>query len=131
LACALVRDHGARLIALHVIPDHPLGGVPASRLAREHERHTEEDWESNKREMESRLHGLRPPDATVQVEHLLKEGGRGTRILQAAQEIGCDLLIMETHGKSEAERQVLGSVAAEIVRQPPCPVLLVQLPRRR
>lgn len=129
LACTLARNHGARLIALNVVPDRPQAGVPASRLGREHTRHTEEDWESDKREMERRLHGLRSPDAALRVDHFLKEGSRGARILQSAQEVGCDLLIMETHSKSEAERHVLGSVAAEIVRQPPCPVMLVQFPQ--
>jgi nucleotide-binding universal stress UspA family protein len=129
LACSLAREHGARLVALHVIPARPLGGALTSRLAREQLQHTEADWEFNKREMERKLQGLRSTDATIRVEHLLKEGPRGSCILRTAEELGCDLLIMETHSKSEAERQVLGSVAAEIVCQPPCPVMLVQFPR--
>jgi nucleotide-binding universal stress UspA family protein len=128
LACSLTRDHGARLYVLHVVPAPPQSGVSASKLARERARHTEEDWESNKTEMERKLQRLRSPDDSVQVEYLVKEGDPETCIVQTAQELAANLVILETHGKSDEERRFLGSVAGEVVRRPPCPVLLMRFP---
>lgn len=37
-----------------------------------------------------------------------------------------DLLVMSSHGRTGPARWLLGSVAEEVVRQAPCPVLLVR-----
>jgi nucleotide-binding universal stress UspA family protein len=127
LACSIVRDRGARLIALHVVPEQPLL-APLKPLAREQVRHTEEDLRSYRHEMTKKLDSLQAPAKGVAVEHLLKEGDPATVIRQTAQELNCDLIVMETHGRSEEERHILGSVVAEVVRRPPCPVLMLRFP---
>ncbi|MBI4674511.1 MAG: universal stress protein [Chloroflexi bacterium] len=52
-------------------------------------------------------------------------------IVQAARELKADLIAMSTHGRSGLARMVIGSVADEIVRHAPAPVLLVrpEIPR--
>lgn len=52
-------------------------------------------------------------------------------IVQAARELNADLIAMSTHGRSGLARLVIGSVADEIVRHAPVPVLLVrpEIPR--
>ncbi|MBX3172359.1 MAG: universal stress protein [Candidatus Eremiobacteraeota bacterium] len=40
----------------------------------------------------------------------------------------CDLLVMASHGRDGAEHWLLGSVAEGVLRQAPCPVLLVRPP---
>ena len=54
-------------------------------------------------------------------------------ILAAAARVDADLIVMGTHGRRGLSRFVLGSVAEDIVRRSPCPVLAVrstQGPRR-
>lgn len=46
-------------------------------------------------------------------------------ILGYADEVGADLVVMGTHGRTGIERAVLGSVAEKIVRRARCPVLTV------
>ena len=41
-----------------------------------------------------------------------------------------DLIIMGTHGRSGIAHVLLGSVAEQVVRVAPCPVLLVRAPKR-
>jgi nucleotide-binding universal stress UspA family protein len=48
-----------------------------------------------------------------------------SRILERAAELGCDLIVMGTHGRSGFERVLLGSVAEKVARKAPCPVMLV------
>jgi nucleotide-binding universal stress UspA family protein len=52
------------------------------------------------------------------------EGGPADSILRYVEETSASLLCMATHGRSGLARILLGSVAEEIVRKAPCPVLL-------
>jgi nucleotide-binding universal stress UspA family protein len=47
-------------------------------------------------------------------------------ILEYAREAGVDLLVMGTHGRSGPGRLLLGSVAEEVMRRAPCPVLVMR-----
>lgn len=52
------------------------------------------------------------------------EGNPSTLILDYLSKSGASLLCMTTHGRSGLTRLLLGSVAEEVVRKAPCPVLL-------
>ena len=54
------------------------------------------------------------------------EGVPGDAVVEAAQRLGCDLVIMATHGRSGLGRAVLGSVADHVVRHVHSAVLLVR-----
>ena len=47
-------------------------------------------------------------------------------ILEAAQTLGADLIVMSTHGRSGLGRALLGSVAEAVTHRAPVPVLLVR-----
>lgn len=47
-------------------------------------------------------------------------------ILQVASELHADMIAMSTHGRSGLARLMIGSVADDVVRHAPVPVLLVQ-----
>jgi nucleotide-binding universal stress UspA family protein len=111
LACALARDRGARLIVLHVIP------VP-----------TLQEKFAYREEVEEALAGIRAPDPQVRLERRLEVGDPAARILEAAQAIPCDLIVVGTHGRTGLGRALLGSVAEQVVRRAPCPVLTVKTP---
>ncbi len=70
------------------------------------------------------LEALRVPG--VEVEYRLMEGEPGTTIVQAARETGCDLIVMGTHGRGLLLRVLLGSVAEDVLRRAPCPVMTVK-----
>jgi len=48
-------------------------------------------------------------------------------IVNYAKEHDMDLIVMTTHGRSGFSRLVFGSVAESVVRQTPCPVLLIRV----
>lgn len=52
-------------------------------------------------------------------------GEPAAEILAGARELDTDLICMATHGRSGFKRLLLGSVADRVLRQSPCPVLLV------
>jgi nucleotide-binding universal stress UspA family protein len=118
LACSLARDHGARLIVLHVFPPPVAHGEVVAR--RQPPRYEEE--------LRQMLKRLQPPDPKVPIEHQLAEGEPVAEILRMARESGCDLIVMGTHGRSGIGRLLMGSVAEQVIRQAPCPVLTIRAP---
>jgi menaquinol-cytochrome c reductase iron-sulfur subunit len=54
-------------------------------------------------------------------------GGRAAdAIVAEAQRVEADVIIVATHGRGELGRLVLGSVADEVLRRAPCPVLVLR-----
>lgn len=55
----------------------------------------------------------------------VREGRTAEEICKAAIEVGADLIVMGTHGRSLLGRTILGSVAESVVRRTPIPVMTV------
>ena len=66
----------------------------------------------------------------MKMQYLLLEGAVAPHIVSSAVELDCDLIVMGTNGHTGARRLILGSVAADVRRDAPCPVVAVQLPKR-
>lgn len=63
------------------------------------------------------------------VDHEVLHGGSPARALaDFAEEVDAELIVISTHGRSGLRRMVLGSVAGELIRCAPCPVLVHRLP---
>jgi nucleotide-binding universal stress UspA family protein len=60
----------------------------------------------------------------VDAEVTALQGRAASSILSRAKENGASLLCLTTHGRTGFERILMGSVAEEVVRHAPCPVLI-------
>jgi universal stress protein A len=118
-AFALARDRHARLIVLHVATPPPF--VTYGEFEKVLQQST-----GYRRELEEKLRHCQRPNFNAEL--LLKEGDPGDEIIHAAQELGCDLIVIGTHGRTGLERLLLGSVAEKVLRRAPCPVLTVKTP---
>ena len=67
----------------------------------------------------------------VTVEFLVWTGDPGPSIVSAAEAESADLVVVGTHGRGTIGRLLLGSVSDHVVRNAPCPVLVVRPPNRR
>ena len=54
------------------------------------------------------------------------QGDPVTEILLAAEELGCDLIVMGSHGRTGLRRLLMGSVAESVIRKAPCLTLVVK-----
>lgn len=52
-------------------------------------------------------------------------GDPGHEIAEFAQQIGADLIVMPSHGRTGLKRLLIGSVAERVVRLAHCPILIV------
>lgn len=66
-------------------------------------------------------------DAGVATETAVLQGNPHEEILSYADEIGADLIVMGTHGRTGVDRYLLGSVTERVVRTSDVPVLTVRL----
>jgi nucleotide-binding universal stress UspA family protein len=64
----------------------------------------------------------------VEASSYVAEGFPADCIARRASESGCALIVMGTHGRSGVRRMLLGSVAEQVVRSSPVPVMTVRLP---
>jgi nucleotide-binding universal stress UspA family protein len=119
VAHCLAREHGARLIILHVAPEEVVGGglpiVPMDPRF----------YRDSLNEVRIQAEG---PDLKFPVETLLRHGDTAEEILGAAERLGCDLIVMGSHGRTGFARLLMGSVAEAVLRRAPCPVLTVKAP---
>jgi nucleotide-binding universal stress UspA family protein len=119
LACSLARDHGAQLVVLHVAAPQ-VSGYAGGVLIPPPEGYLDE--------LRAKLSGLQARDPKVRVEHRLVVGDPASEILRAASEPRCDVIVMGTHGRTGLGRLLMGSVAEQVVRRAPCPVVTVRAP---
>ena len=71
------------------------------------------------------------PEGTMdvlEVETIVIKGIPFHEIINAATEIGADLIVIGTHGRTGLSHVVMGSVAEKVVRKASCPVLAVRMP---
>jgi len=116
-AVALAEKHGASLTIAFVYS--PSFGTPEVHGADEDGR---EYWRNQ-------LEQIRPVDTSIPVNHVFLEGDPATEIVRYATETAMDLIVMGTHGRTGLQRLLMGSVAEKVMRDAPCSVLVVKLPK--
>lgn len=75
------------------------------------------------------LEQVRPVNPRIPVSHVLLEGDPASEIARYAADAGVDVIVIGTHGRTGVDRLVMGSVAERVMRQAPCSVLVVKLPK--
>ena len=138
-AVAIAQCHGAKLHLLHVLPDvepavmnYVATVMGEDRLADYELQHKEEIrdqilvsvHEFAKKEL------LNCPESLalihdVQVSH----GSPASVVLEAAELLDADLIVIGSHGKGKVRHAFIGSVAKRVVRKSPRPVLIIPLPQ--
>jgi nucleotide-binding universal stress UspA family protein len=111
-AVGLAETYGARLTVAYVFQ-------PGSKDAGEGDR---QFWREQ-------LEQVRPSNPKIAVNHVLLEGDPAKEIVRYSAEAGIDAIVIGTHGRTGEERLRLGSVAEKVMREAPCSVLVVKLPK--
>lgn len=114
----LAADLGSDLLIVSVI-DPAVRGVPGGRVTRMDQRRAE-------RESAAQQLVIRGRQAGVPVTFLVWEGEPGQSIVDAAAAEQVDLIVVGTHGRGAVGRLLIGSVSDFVLRNAPCPVLVVR-----
>ena len=121
-AVDLAAAHGATIHAVYVVNTAGFTGLPMESSWEGVEEMLREDAE-NALELVRTLADQRG----VTVETHVLEGPPQREIVRYAEEEGCDLVVMGTHGRGGIDRLLLGSVAEKVVRASNVPVMTVRV----
>lgn len=117
VAAALARDYHARVIAMHVVEPVNIGFSEYGNYI---------GPEEDKEHALELLNAIVSPSPRVTLERRMVEGAPAEMIAEVATEVKADLIVMGTHGRTGLTRLVMGSVAEEVLRRAPCPVLTIR-----
>lgn len=119
MAVGLARDYHATLVVLHSVePPVYYGELGVNFIP-------PEEYQAAAQE---RLEKLIGQHASLRLETVVVEGMAAAKVVEAARERACDLIVIGSHGRSGLGRVLMGSVAEEVARKSPCPVLIVRAP---
>jgi nucleotide-binding universal stress UspA family protein len=122
-AALVAQQAKASLMLLHVLEpvsyglDFTLGHIRTREQVRE-------TWTKRLEELASSLKAIH-----VSVDSQLRGGLPADSILDSAQTLPCDLIVMGTHGRRGISHALSGSVAEAVLRKAHCPVLTVRSPK--
>ncbi|HEV3218294.1 MAG TPA: universal stress protein [Candidatus Acidoferrales bacterium] len=117
-AAAVAREYGAKVYALHVMTPSPLAYTTPESIVPVMEAE-EEVARVEMQRADAHLAGI--------VHEIIVENGVSVwpAVERAIKQLGIELIVVGTHGRSGAERLLLGSVAEEIFRRSSVPVLTI------
>lgn len=120
-AADIAKRFEAELTLVHVVAPPPSGASDVLVSSRELARmQADEDGETLARwRADAEVRAGRP------VRSRVLSGAPAEQIVEYAREQRHDLIVVGTHGRTGIPHLVLGSVAERVVRQSPCPVLVV------
>lgn len=124
IAATLARRLGAKLTVLHVVHlPMPVPTFDGTDVVVDYQvlaEHSEATAETEMKRLLERT-GL-VDDVTARIE----VGDPLATIVEVLKDIGGDLVVMGTHGRTGLSRLIMGSVTDRVLRTAPCPVLAVR-----
>lgn len=111
-AVALAETHKAQLTIVYVF-------APGS----------DDTANGDRRFWRNQLEQIRPANPNIPVRHVFLDGDPATEIVRYAMDSTTDVIVLGTHGRTGVERLLMGSVAEKVMRDAPCSVLVVKLPK--
>jgi nucleotide-binding universal stress UspA family protein len=118
-AAALARQQKGKIFLAHVFPYEPLSPIPMDAAPVFTVPATKDPRFRMKQAVSL------PELAGIEHEALLEQGAFWPILQQMIEEHDIELVVIGTHGREGIKKLVLGSVAEEIFRRAPCPVVTV------
>jgi universal stress protein A len=123
-ALALARQHGAALDLLYVLPTLPYGSGEYGVF--DYGKLQEDMKASAEMKLAKTLSEEIGQCPSVRAGSILRIGTAAREIVDVARTLPADLIVIATHGRTGLKHVLLGSVAEQVVRHAPCPVLVVR-----
>lgn len=121
-AAKQARAFGAKLWLVHVAPPAPdfVGYEPGPQVVRDQ---LADELRTEHRQLQELAKFLE--NEGVEITPLLLHGATVQTIANEARKLAAELIVIGSHGHGNLYRALLGSVSQGIVREAPCPVLIV------
>lgn len=116
----IAAQMGAQITIITVAPDMCLTEVSDSEC----QQITESLYSEAEGSMKKVTADLSAKGITADI--VIKDGHPAEKIIDTAEEIGADLIVVGSHGRHGAKRFFLGSVSAKVVEHASCNVLVIK-----
>ncbi len=128
-AIEIAEHFSAQLLLVHVVPPVPVPYQPLVSPAPAFDitAYLEELTKISKETLQK--HADKQVPQGIERTLSVSAGDPSSEILNLSQELEPDLIVIATHGRGGWQRFLFGSVAEKVVRQAPCPVLVVHAPK--
>ena len=138
-AADMAKRHDASIVMLHAVePGHPISyaGSMVERMVKDaRKEEQEEDVEEIEKGLEEFCKKVEPSAGHACValvsKILVPLGHPVEEILKAADDEGCDAIVLGTHGKGFLRQTFLGSVAGSVLERTRKPVFIIPLPSEK
>ena len=125
-ALQLVAGSKGELVIVHVLPtvaaylSPEIAGLPWGQIDRANRL-------IGKKKLDQITNGIQAEHPELRVHNVLAKGVVAEEVLRVARRLRCGLIVLATHGRTGLKHVLMGSVAENVVRRAPCPVLIVRL----
>jgi nucleotide-binding universal stress UspA family protein len=135
-AADLAKRHDARIVILHAIePIPPYAEAYTGMTDENKKKQQEETIEDIKKHLLSFCKKaeaqIGPPCVELVSKILVPRGHPPEEILNAANDEGCDVIVLGTHGKGFLAHTFLGSVSNAVLHRTRKPVFIIPLPSEK
>ncbi|MBK6911792.1 MAG: universal stress protein [bacterium] len=123
----LARRYQAELHVLHVVLPVPLVELPpgAGSVAFDVKQYEADMLKAFRARLDETLAQFVKPD--IPIHRYVEIGDPAHEIVQLADKIKPDVIVIATHGRTGLKRFIFGSVAEAVVRRSPCAVLTIPM----
>jgi len=124
-ALQLVAGSNGELVIVHVLPTvaayvaPELAGLPWDQIDRANRA-------IGQRKLDRMTKAIQAEHPELQVHDILAKGVVAEEVLRVARRLRCHLIVLASHGRTGLKHVLMGSVAENVVRRAPCPVLIVR-----
>ena len=135
-ATDLARRHDAKIVILHVFEPIPPYAEVYMGIKDERERKQQEETvEDLKRHLQGFCKKaeaqMGPPCVELVTKILVSRGHPPEEILNKANEEGCDVIVLGSHGKGFLAHTFLGSVSSAVLHRTRKPIFVIPLPAEK
>jgi len=140
-AADMAKRHNARIVILHSVEPfrYMYSEGMSDRVEEILQKARKEQRETDREEIKKYLqefcnkmeNQIGPPCVELVSKILLPWGHPVEEILKAADEEGCDAIVLGTHGKGFLRHTFLGSVAEDVLERTRKPVFIIPLPSKK
>jgi len=117
-ALSIARRYGSKIFAVHIVSLSPFANSSPTQA-----------WQAlvaqGVREAREAMARVKGRWSQIPHENLLRKGEVWSELSKLIEEKGIDLVVCGTHGRTGLSKILMGSVAEQIYRHAPCPVLTI------
>jgi nucleotide-binding universal stress UspA family protein len=111
------------LTVITEVPGEDAGGFEGSVFSAEA---MDAQWDAEMAEAGAELSRTAEALSGAEVAKRVEVGDVPTTICRIAEDLGVDVIVVGSHGRTGMKRLFLGSVSEHVVRHAPCPVLVIR-----